>query len=81
MAKPSPSVRLVQSDETPTVQQELEAIEGEMLRGMSFLRVLARAVADIGDAELEVSLEPAAEHLDRAHNRMDCAWMRLSQEQ
>ena len=80
MAKPNPSVRLVQSDESQSVEAELRAIEGDILRGISLLQVLARAVADMGEAELEVSLEIAAEHLDRAHNRMDAALIRLGKE-
>jgi len=32
----------------------------------------------MGEAELEESLKIAPKHLRRAHNRMDCALMRLS---
>ena len=54
MAKPDRTVRLVQSDESSSVKEELDAIEAEILRGISLLEVLARAVGD-DDAELEVS--------------------------
>jgi len=80
MAKPNRNLRLVQSEETPAVK-ELEAIEAEILRGISLLQVLTRAVADMGEAELEVSLQIAAKHLDDAHNRMDDALIRLRREQ
>jgi hypothetical protein len=42
------------------------------------MRVLARGVVDIGDGELEESLEIAAEHLDAAHNRMNRALIQFS---
>jgi len=71
---------LVQADETPTVKEELHAIEGEVLRGISLLEVRARAVSDsyaelevraraVSDsyAELEVSLQIAARDLRDAH--------------
>jgi len=57
---------LVQADETPTVKEELHAIEGEVLRGISLLEVRARAVSD-SSAELEVSLQIAARDLHDAH--------------
>jgi len=79
MAKPDRNVRLVQSDESPSVKEELDAIEAEILRGICLLEALARAVGD-DDAQLEVSLQIAARHLHDAHNRMDCALMRLGRE-
>jgi len=79
MAKPDRTVRLVQSDESSSVKEELDAIEAEILRGISLLEALARAVGD-DDAELEVSLQIAVRHLHDAHNRMDAALMRLGKE-
>ena len=79
MAKQNPSVRLVQAYESTSVKEELDAIEGEILRGISLLEVLARAVGD-DDAELEVSLQIAVRHLHDAHNRMDAALMALRKE-
>ena len=60
--------------------KELDAIHEEFLRGISLLQVLARAVAGMGEAELEASLEIAAEHFSGACNRMECALLRLRQE-
>ena len=79
MAKPDRTVRLVQSDESSSVKEELDAIEAEILRGISLLEALARAVGD-DDAELEVSLQIAVIHLHDAHSRMDAALMRLGKE-
>jgi len=79
MARFNRNLRLVQSHESPTVTEELEAIEAELLRSISLLQVLVRAVGD-KDAQLQVSLEIAAKHLDDAHNRMDAALIRLSRE-
>jgi len=62
--------------------EELRAVEGELLRGVSLLRMLTRAAADdeTDHAELEVSLEIATKHLDDAHNRMELALMRIRRE-
>jgi len=49
-----------------------------MLRGISLLQDARPAASDMGEAELEKSLKIAAKHLNGAHNRMDCALMRLS---
>jgi len=70
----------------PTVEdaelEELGAIEGEILRGVSLLRTLTRAAADdeTDHAELEVSLEIAARHFTDARNRMERALMRIRRE-
>jgi len=80
MAQSNRNLQLVQSDETPTVTEELEAIEYEMLRGISLRQVLARGLGD-KDVQLQVSLRIAVRHLHDAHNRMDAALMRLSREQ
>ena len=69
------------SENRGSVMEELDAIVAEFIRGISLLRVLARAVAEMGDAELKESLKIAAEHLNGAHNRMDRALTRFSQEQ
>jgi len=79
MAKQNPSVRLVQSHESSSVKEELDAIEAEILRGISLLQVITRGV-DQDDAELQVALEIATKHLDQAHNRMDAALMRLGKQ-
>jgi len=76
MAKSNRNLHLVRSDEAPTVEEELEAIEHEVFRSVSLLRVLARAVGD-KDGHLELALQIAAEHLDDAHVRMDLALGRL----
>jgi len=84
MAKSNRNLRLLPSEETPAVEKELEAIHGKITRGVSLLRVLARAVADMGDAGLvdfEESLRVAVEHLDGAASRMEGALLRLRQEQ
>jgi len=69
MPKPNRNLQLVQSEKTPTVTEELEAIYHEMLRGISLLQVLARGLGD-KDAQLQVALEIAAKHLDDVHNRL-----------
>ena len=74
---------MAQSNVTPPVDlaeplEELDAIRGEVLSGISLLRVLARAVADMGDAELVESLKVAAEHFNGARNRMECVLLRFS---
>jgi len=79
MAKANRNLRLVQSEETP-VKEELDAIEGEILYGISLLQVLARAVGD-KDAHLQVSLEIAARHFSDTRNRMELALMRIRREQ
>jgi len=80
MTSSNRDLRSVQSEETPPIKEELDAIHGEIIRTISLLRVLVRAVADMGEAELEESLKIAAEHLNGAQNRMDCALMRFSQD-
>jgi len=79
MPKSNRNLQLVQSKETPTVKEELDAIEAEILRGISVLQVLARSVDD-DDAELQVSLEIATKHLNDARIRMQYALMRLGKE-
>jgi len=69
------------SENRGSVTEELDAIAAEFIRGISLLRVLTRAGADMDDAELEQSLKIAAEHLNGAHNLLDCALLRVHREQ
>ena len=74
-----PEETVARCDSRGSVTQELDAIVAEFIRGISLLRVLARAVADMGDAELEKSLKIAAQHLGGAHDRLDRTLTRFSQ--
>jgi len=71
---------IAHADTCGSVTEELDAIAAEFIRGISLLRVLTRAVADMGEAELEESLKIAAE-LNDVHNRLHCALLRVNREQ